>query len=109
MTPLNLPEPISAYFDADQHDGRAIARCFTRDGRVVDEGRTHSGLAAIQTWKADASARYTYTATPFKLDQHDREYIVTAHVVGDFPGSPTDLRYRFSLKRGKVATLEITA
>ena len=47
MKALDLPEPIAAYFDADRHDGQAVARCFTRDGLVLDEGHTHSGLAAI--------------------------------------------------------------
>lgn len=103
----NLPEPIAAYFDADARGAQAVARCFTRDGRVLDEGETHVGLAAIEAWKADASARYTYTATPHTLEKRDRRYIVTSHVAGDFPGSPVDLRYAFTLERGKIATLEI--
>ena len=32
MTKLNLPEPISAYFEPDKRDGEAVARCFTREG-----------------------------------------------------------------------------
>jgi len=32
---------------------------------------------------------------------------VTSHLVGDFPGSPMNLRYRFTLERGKIASLEI--
>jgi protocatechuate 3,4-dioxygenase beta subunit len=107
MKDLNLPEPISAYFDADGQDGRAVARCFTQNGRVLDEGKTHSGLAAIEAWKANASARYTYTAKPHTLEKQGRKYVVTAHVAGDFPGSPVDLRYVFALERGKIATLEI--
>lgn len=34
--------------------------------------------------------------------------VVTAHLVGDFPGSPTDLRYFFVLEDDKIADLEIT-
>lgn len=108
MQDLNLPEPIAAYFDADSQDGEAVARCFTRNGRVLDEGETHSGHAAIAAWKTGASSRYTYTARPFKLDRQDRTYTVTSHVVGNFPGSPVDLRYIFSLERGKISSLEIT-
>jgi hypothetical protein len=40
MTSLNLPEPIAAYFDADRRDGAAVARCFTKQAFVNDEGRT---------------------------------------------------------------------
>jgi hypothetical protein len=38
---LNLPEPIAAYFDADKRDSEAIARCFTKDAVVKDEGQIH--------------------------------------------------------------------
>lgn len=107
MKELNLPEPIAAYFQADTQDGRAVARCFTADGVVLDEGRTHAGRAAIEAWKADASTRYTYTTQPRRLERDGRHHVVTSHVSGDFPGSPVDLRYRFTLERGKIATLEI--
>jgi len=107
MKDLNLPEPIAAYFDADRQDGPAVARCFTKDGLVLDESHTHSGLAAIEAWKTASSAKYTYTATPHTLETQGRSYTVTSRVSGDFPGSPLDLRYRFTLERGKIATLEI--
>lgn len=107
MKDLNLPEPIAAYFEADGQDGQAVARSFTEGGLVLDEGKTHSGLAAIEAWKADAAARYTYTAKPHTLEKHGSKYVVAAHVAGDFPGSPVDLRFHFSLERRKIATLEI--
>jgi hypothetical protein len=107
MKDLNLPEPIAAYFDADTQDAQAVVRCFTTDGLVRDEGKTHSGPAAIEAWKTDSSAKYTYTAEPHTLEKQERTYIVTARVAGNFPGSPVDLRYSFTLERGKIATLEI--
>ena len=108
MNEVNLPEPIAAYFDADAQDGPAVARCFIQDGWVLDEGKTHSGQAAIEAWKLDASARYTYTTRPRKLEKIDHRHVVTGLVSGNFPGSPVDLRYIFTLARGKIATLEIT-
>jgi hypothetical protein len=107
MKDLNLPEPIAAYFDADRQDGQAVARCFTRDGVVLDEGKTHSGLAAIEAWKTHSSAKYAYTARPHTLETRGRSYIVTSQVSGNFPGSPVDLRYTFLLERGKIASLEV--
>lgn len=108
MKELNLPEPIAAYFEADRCDSAAVARCFANDGVVVDEGRTHPGLAAIEAWKAAASARFSHIAEPFALEKQDRKYIVTSRVTGDFPGSPVDLRFVFTLERGKIGSLEIT-
>jgi hypothetical protein len=107
MKDLSLPEPIEAYFEADRRGGHAVARCFTNDGTVMDEGKTHTGLAAIEEWKSAASAQYSYVAEPFALEKKDRKYIVTSRVTGNFPGSPVDLHYSFILERGKIASLEI--
>jgi hypothetical protein len=108
MTELNLPEPIAAYFEADRRDGDAMARCFTNEAVVEDEGQTHRGPHAIKAWMAAASARYSYTSAPFAVEKRDGQHIVTSHVTGNFPGSPVDLRYLFRLERGKISHLQIT-
>ncbi len=110
MSSLNLPEPIAAYFAADAQGPDAVARCFTPQAAVQDEGHTHQGREAIAAWKAGASSRYSYTTEPFALElQGDGSQLVTSRVAGNFPGSPVDLRYRFRLERGLIASLEITA
>lgn len=108
MTRLNLPEPIAAYFDADSVGAETVARCFTNQAIVTDEGRTHSGLAAIKAWKTAASAQYAYKSEPFAIEQKEGRYIVTSRLTGNFPGSPVDLRFAFRLERGKIVSLEIT-
>jgi hypothetical protein len=109
MTHLTRPEPMAAYFAADKQNPEALARCFTSQATVKDEGHTHTGLEAIQAWKAAASTQYAYTTEPFALEQKDGHHIVTSHVVGNFPGSPVDLHYRFRLEGGLIAHLEISA
>ena len=109
MTTLNLPEPIAAYFAADQQSPDAIARCFTTQAVVKDEGHTYTGLEAIKAWKAAASTEYTYTSRTLRAGAEGGFCIVTSRVTGNFPGSPVDLRYRFRLERGLIASLEITA
>ena len=37
------------------------------------------------------------------------EVTVTARVTGDFPGSPVELQYRFTLEAALIGRLEITA
>src|SRR5689334_8548402 len=108
MSALNLPEPIAAYFDADQRGGEAVVRCFTNQAVVKDEGQTHAGLEAIKAWKTAASARYAYASKPLAVEQKDGRYIVTSRLTGNFPGSPVDVRFAFRLERGKIASLEIT-
>ena len=107
MSALHLPEPIAAYFQADSHGGDAVARCFTKNAVIRDEGHTHSGAAAIAAWKTAATARYSYSSEPVALEQKDGRYIVTCRLTGNFPGSPIELRYVFGVERGKIAFLEI--
>ena len=108
MINLNLPEPIAAYFDADKREGEHVARCFTKQAVVRDEGQTYSGTEAITAWKTAAATKYSYTSEPFAVERKDGRYIVTCRLTGSFPGSPVDLRFAFRLQRGKIASLEIT-
>ena len=104
---LNLPKPVADYFTADKSDGEAVSQCFTENAVVKDEERTHKGRAAIKAWKTAASAKYQYTSEPFACEEKDGKTIVTSHLVGNFPGSPVDLRYFFKLTEDKIALLEI--
>ena len=104
---INLPKPIDAYFAADRGDSEALARCFTNDAVVKDEGHTYDGLAAIKQWKTDSATKYTYTSEPFACEEKDGKTIVTSRLTGNFPGSPVDLRFFFGLEGEKIAFLEI--
>ncbi len=106
---LKLLPPISAYFQADQADGISVSECFAEDANVKDEGKTYAGRDAIRDWKTESSNKYTYTVEPFAIEEIGGRTIVIAHVAGDFPGSPVDLRYSFVLKGDKIASLEIKA
>lgn len=104
---MKLPQPVSAYFQADQGDGIQVAECFTEDAWVKDEGNTYSGRDAIRDWKTESSRKYTYAVAPFAIEEAGGKTIVTAHLAGDFPGSPVDLRYFFVLEGDRIASLEI--
>lgn len=105
---IKLPSAIAAYFAADkQGDAEALSERFTPGAIVIDEGNTYEGRAAIRDWMAHASGAYTYTVEPFAVAEEDECTVVTSHLVGNFPGSPVDLRYRFVLEGDKIAKLEI--
>lgn len=107
---ISLPQMIAEYFAADRTgDEEAVARCFTEDAVVRDEGHTHAGRGAIATWKAASTGKYSYTAEPFVLATEGERTIVTSRLTGDFPGSPVDLRYLFVLAENGIALLEIAA
>ena len=89
---VDLPEPIAAYLAAEnRHDTGALARCFTEDAVVRDEGQTFKGLADIKQWKAETKKKYQHTVEPLEAVQKDGETIVTNRLTGNFPGSPIDL------------------
>ena len=104
---LNLPKPVAAYFIADEADGEAVARCFTDDAVVKDEGHIYNGRMAIKKWKEDASAKYVYTSEPLACEKKDGKVVITCRLTGNFPGSPVDLRFFFELAGEKIASLEV--
>jgi ketosteroid isomerase-like protein len=105
--PLSLPKPIADYFAADATDGATVARCFTADAVVIDEKQAHRGREAITRWKTEASAKYDYVSEPIAIDEQGDKIVVTAHLTGNFPGSPVDLHYAFTLTGSEIARLEI--
>ena len=104
---LQLPDAIAAYFAADREGPEAVADCFDESAVVIDEGRQHRGRAAIARWKAETTSKYRYTSEPLTVAVSEATVTVTARLTGDFPGSPIELRYRFTLEGEKIARLEI--
>jgi hypothetical protein len=105
---LSLPEPIANYFAADMAgDSSALARCFTADGTVRDEGGTYTNVAAIQQWNTQAKATYHYTVEPLSVNALNGEIVVTARLSGNFPGSPITVQYAFRIAGNKIHSLEI--
>ena len=108
-TIIDLPLPIAAYFAADGLDANAVARCFTESAVVIDEQREHRGRLAITRWKTEATKKYHYTSEPLTVNLSAPEAVVTARVTGDFPGSPVEMQYRFTVEGTSLAKLEIVA
>ena len=105
---IDLPTPIAIYIAAEnQGDTEALAQCFAEDAVVRDEGRTIEGLAAIKQWKAETKKKSQHTVEPLASTQKDGKIIVTNRLTGNFPGSPIELEFVFTLGSNKIASLEI--
>ena len=51
---------------------------------------------------------YSYTAEPVRVTpQAGDSYLAITRVSGDFPGSPIELRYRFTLRDELIGALDI--
>jgi hypothetical protein len=105
---VDLPTPIAIYIAAENRgDAEALAQCFTEDAVVRDEGETIQGLAAIKQWKAETREKYQYTVKPLAFAQKDGKAIVTNRLTGNFPGSPIELEFVFTLDGDKIVSLDI--
>ena len=103
-----LPKPIELYFAAENAaDVGDLDACFRTDANVLDEGRTHAGLAAIKRWKAETKKKYGHTVQPLRAQDRDGKIVVGGRVSGNFPGSPVTLEFSFTLSDGKISSLEI--
>jgi hypothetical protein len=78
-----------------------------RPGRLRPETTTIEGLAAIKQWKAETRKKYQHTVEPLASAQKEGKTIVTNRLTGNFPGSPIDLEFVFTLTGDKIASLEI--
>jgi ketosteroid isomerase-like protein len=106
--PVDLPTPIASYIVAENSgDTEALAECFAEDAVVRDEGQTIQGLAAIKQWKAETGKKYRHTIEPLASAEKDGKTIVTNRLTGNFPGSPIELEFVFTLAGNKIVSLEI--
>jgi ketosteroid isomerase-like protein len=105
---VKLPEPLTEYFAAaNTDDADRVAACFAEDAVVRDEGRDIHGHRAVRAWAQETRRKYRYHAEVVAVEEGADRTVVTAHLTGDFPGNPVDLRYRFKLTGPKIMALEI--
>lgn len=107
--PLTLPAPISTYLPAHLARDIDIAMGhYADDATVLDEGHTYRGRDEIRDWLQHSAGEYTYTTEVIGAERIDDEHhVVICHLEGDFPGGVVDLRFRFTLRDGRIAALTI--
>ena len=104
----NLSKPIALYIAAENSgDVNLFDDCFVDSAVVRDERETHTGLVAIKKWKAETKKKYEHTVDPVSFAEKDGKTVVTNRLTGNFPGSPIELEFVFTLAGGKILSLEI--
>jgi hypothetical protein len=108
MKITTLAAPIANYIAAaNTQDIEAVTACFTDRAVVHDEKQDRQGIAAIRKWAEEVSAKYRPTVEVLGVTRTDRTTVIAGRVSGDFPNSPLELRYAFTLNGGKIERLEI--
>ncbi|MCH7389039.1 nuclear transport factor 2-like protein [Acinetobacter dispersus] len=104
----DIPEVISAYFDADQaNDVDALNQIFSAVATVEDENIQHNGILEIRTWWLTVKEKYVHFLKPLEVSNTGHTSTVLTQVSGNFPNSPVILKFQFTLKNGKVVKLRI--
>ena len=107
---MQQPGPAAAYFAAsNQHDIKAMLALFSTEAVVKDEGQERRGLAAVRQWMEETTSKYLPVVEVIGAVEAASSVTVTGKVSGNFPGSPVELHYAFTLDGGKIARLEISA
>ena len=104
-----VPRAITAYQSAHDHrDVPTALAQFAPDAIVVDDGRTYEGLDGVESFVRTAASEYTYTRTLVSADEiATGRWLVTNHLVGNFPGGEVVLKYEFQLADGLITRLTI--
>jgi hypothetical protein len=104
----NLPKPIILYIEAENTgDANLFDQCFAEGAAVRDENETHKGLADIKKWKAETKKKYQHTVEPLRIVERDGKFTITNRLTGNFPGSPIELDFVFTIQSDKIVSLEI--
>ena len=104
----NLPKPIALYVSAENSGNpHLLDQCFAENAVVSDENETYEGLGAIKKWKAETKKKYQHTVDPLRVAQQNGKFIVTNRLTGNFPGSPVELEFVFTLDGDQIVSLEI--
>jgi hypothetical protein len=104
---LELPRPISTYFAAfNAPDIEGMLAPFADHPTVRDEGVERDGRSAIRNWMEETTRKYRATAEPKNVGGTTGRPSVTTVVAGNFPGSPIELTFRFTLEHDQITRLE---
>jgi hypothetical protein len=99
MSDLLLPDVVRRYLGAKKGPGASASDFFTEDAFVHDVGEDLEWMGHTSGY--DVTVKPT-TATPSGPELH-----VGAVVSGNFPGSPYEFLYKFTLEGDKIRSLAI--
>ena len=109
MQNTKLTGPVAEYIAAaNTQDIEVVMAVFSEHAVVRDEGQSWQGIAAIRQWAVDVSTKYRPSVETLDVAQADGRTVLMGRVAGNFPGSPVNLRYAFTLSGGKIERLEIS-
>lgn len=109
MSSIKMPKIIESYIQASNDNNRDnFIQCFSSSATVLDEGETLVGHEAIGKWFTSTRTKYKFKCEPLAIDERGDDFLLTAKVSGNFPGSPVTLDYNIKVIKSKIQDLRIT-
>ncbi|WP_129716210.1 nuclear transport factor 2 family protein [Pedobacter sp. SYP-B3415] len=106
---MNVPNVVASLIEAqNNHDSEKYADCFAYTAIVHDEGKIHTGKAAIRQWIEQSNQQYQSVMKPLSYEETDQQSVLTAEVSGNFPGSPAVLKFHLTTREDLIQSLKIT-
>ncbi|MFI6350065.1 nuclear transport factor 2 family protein [Streptomyces sp. NPDC050560] len=109
---VQIPMQAVRYLVASDGEPEDVLPALAPGATIIDEGRSHTGEGAILEWRrrSRSGGEFRYTRSFLGLlPSASGTFTATYRIEGNFPGSPVDLRYVFTLDDdGLVTRLEIT-
>src|SRR4051812_2358288 len=108
-TAIAPADVVRRYFELDaDRDIDSLVALFSHDATVVDEGETRHGTAEIRAWQIGPASKYTYTTEVLGTVPLDAgRYVATGRLTGNFPGGTAELKWDFTVARGRIRRLVI--
>lgn len=105
---MKPPDIITRYFHAANAGLIDAARdCFSPAAVVEDDGGRHSGSEEIRGWIDETTRKYQPQVEVLRAEEIGGAVVVTGRVSGDFPGSPVELDFQFTLDGETISNLSI--
>lgn len=106
---MNLPKVVTDLIKTqNEFDSAAYANCFSETGVMLDEGKNHTGRAAIQQMIDEANKKYQSVMKPLEYTENGTTSVLSAECSGTFPGSPIVLKFHFDIVDGQIQHLKVT-
>ena len=107
-TKLDMPSVFEDFVNASNaQNTESVTGCFSKDSVVYDEGQIMRGSADIHAWIAGGFKKYQYVVTPTQVKEVDKGVVVTAVVVGNFPGSRVSLDFHCKILCDKIDVMVV--
>src|SRR6266446_1936654 len=85
----------------------SVTACFSKEAVVYDDGQIMRGTDEIRQWIAGLFQKFQYVVTPTNVRGKTNGAVLTATIIGNFPGGHVSLDYRCRTLGDKIEVMVI--